>query len=222
YRNLAQLNCQEIYKLARQVLRDLINIDDPTEWQEFIVPAEELGLYLADPNVYALPTPPIKLDLSADTAPKMRHSPWNQMVISVLANEASERASLNPVYYGINEQTMDWCALFKERTSRIFLDVSKAKAGVKDYVYERKKAENRRRRSRQYKLDRRVQIASVMANLAHTLGNVEQYTCWAHILDSLNRLGVVGMSDDEETLDTQGQQGIIVYEPAFRNPGFNI
>ncbi|KAJ3846051.1 hypothetical protein EV368DRAFT_53276 [Lentinula lateritia] len=71
------------------------------------------------------------------------------------------------------------------------------------------------------KLDRRLQIASVMANLAHTLGNVEQYTCWAHILDSLNRLGVVGMSDDEEALDTQGQQGIIVYEPAFRNPGFN-
>ncbi|KAJ3806103.1 hypothetical protein EV368DRAFT_48837, partial [Lentinula lateritia] len=71
------------------------------------------------------------------------------------------------------------------------------------------------------KFERRLQIASTMVSLARELGNEEQYFCWSQILDSLKRLDVVGMSDDEEVLDIRGQQGIIVYEPAFRNVEFN-
>lgn len=90
------------------------------------------------------------LDTSADTAAKMRDAPWNQMVVSLLAAQASERASPTPGYFGTDKNVIDWCALFNERIYRIFLEVVKARAGTKDHDYERKKAESRRRRSREY------------------------------------------------------------------------
>lgn len=92
----------------------------------------------------------MKLDTSPDTAAKMRDAPWNQMVTSFLSVQASERASLRPGYFGIEERMIDWGALFNERIYRIFLEVAKARAGTKDYEYERKKADSRRRRSREY------------------------------------------------------------------------
>ncbi|KAJ4475988.1 hypothetical protein C8J55DRAFT_432027, partial [Lentinula edodes] len=71
------------------------------------------------------------------------------------------------------------------------------------------------------KLERRLQTAAAMIHIAKVLGNEEQYNCWSEIVTALHRLGIAGTSDDEEVLDSQGQQGIIVYEPAFRHPHFN-
>ncbi|KAJ3887128.1 hypothetical protein GG344DRAFT_69072 [Lentinula edodes] len=143
------------------------------------------------------------------------------MVLGLLAGQAAEHASPNPDYYGTHKRTIDWTALFNERIYWIFLEVVKARAGVKDYDYERKKIESRRRRAHQYKLERRLQTAAAMIHIAKVLGNEEQYNCWSEIVTALHRLGIAGTSNDEEVLDSQGQQGIIVYEPAFCHPHFN-
>ncbi|KAH7871265.1 uncharacterized protein C8R40DRAFT_1024592, partial [Lentinula edodes] len=71
------------------------------------------------------------------------------------------------------------------------------------------------------KLERRIQIASAMVQIAQALDNEQQYNCWSDILNALSRLGIAGMSDDDEVLDTQGKQGIIVYSPAFRHSQFD-
>ncbi|KAJ3805515.1 hypothetical protein F5876DRAFT_51748 [Lentinula aff. lateritia] len=69
--------------------------------------------------------------------------------------------------------------------------------------------------------ERRVQISTTMMTVARGFGDDEEYHCWSEILYSLDRLGVDGMSDNEEILDSQGQQGIAVYEPDYWNPGFS-
>ncbi|KAJ3885560.1 hypothetical protein GG344DRAFT_30663, partial [Lentinula edodes] len=71
------------------------------------------------------------------------------------------------------------------------------------------------------KLERRVQIAAAMIQIAQARGNEQQYACWSDILESLSRLGIAGMSDDEDVLDTQGKKGIIVYSPGFRHSQFD-
>ncbi|KAJ3818304.1 hypothetical protein F5880DRAFT_1491605, partial [Lentinula raphanica] len=68
--------------------------------------------------------------------------------------------------------------------------------------------------------ERRVQIATVMITVTESLNNEAEYMCWSEILYSLDQLGVAGTSDSEDILDTQGQQGVVVYEPNFRNPWF--
>ncbi|KAH7873337.1 uncharacterized protein C8R40DRAFT_1008990, partial [Lentinula edodes] len=69
---------------------------------------------------------------------------------------------------------------------------------------------------------RRMQISSVMSDIARRTDDNEEYNCWSDILYSLDVLGVAGTSDTEEVFDTQGQQGIIKYEPGFRHPQFNV
>ncbi|KAJ3859371.1 hypothetical protein EV359DRAFT_50949, partial [Lentinula novae-zelandiae] len=71
------------------------------------------------------------------------------------------------------------------------------------------------------KLEQHLQIATAMIGIAKALKNKEQYDCWSAILNSIDRLGAAGMSDDEQVLDTHGQQGIIVYAPVFRHPHFD-
>ncbi|KAJ4474060.1 hypothetical protein C8J55DRAFT_407751, partial [Lentinula edodes] len=71
------------------------------------------------------------------------------------------------------------------------------------------------------KLERRVQIAAAMIQIAQARGNEQQYACWSDILKSLSRLGIAGMSDDEDVLDTQGKKGIVVYSPGFRHSQFD-
>ncbi|KAJ3718761.1 hypothetical protein C8R42DRAFT_585059 [Lentinula raphanica] len=68
--------------------------------------------------------------------------------------------------------------------------------------------------------ERRVQIATVMITVMESLNNEAEYMCWSEILYSLDQLGVAGTSDSEEILDTQGQQGVAVYEPNFRHAWF--
>ncbi|KAJ3806468.1 hypothetical protein F5876DRAFT_25553, partial [Lentinula aff. lateritia] len=70
------------------------------------------------------------------------------------------------------------------------------------------------------KVERRLQIATAMMRIAQALNNREQYGCWSEIFDSISRLGTAGMSDDEQISDPQGQHGITVYAPVFRNPYF--
>ncbi|KAJ3925172.1 MAG: hypothetical protein NXY57DRAFT_968242 [Lentinula lateritia] len=194
------------------VLKEYLQIDDPSNWQQFTVPAEELGSFLADPHSYELKlVSDMKLDTSAKTAHDMRRSPWNQTVILLLATKASEYASEKSEYYGNDSQEVDWRGLFINQVYRLLLEVMKAKAGVRDNHYEAQKQESKKRRTHQ----RHMQIASVMAGIARCVGDNEEYNNWSDILYSLDLLGVAGTSDTEEVLDTQGQQGIIKYEPEF-------
>ncbi|KAJ3744494.1 hypothetical protein DFH05DRAFT_1399118, partial [Lentinula detonsa] len=71
------------------------------------------------------------------------------------------------------------------------------------------------------KLERRLQIAAAMIRISEALANNEQCDCWTRILDSISQLGTMGMSDDEQILDTQGQHGIVVYSPTFRHSQFD-
>ncbi|KAJ3978518.1 hypothetical protein F5890DRAFT_1422546, partial [Lentinula detonsa] len=70
--------------------------------------------------------------------------------------------------------------------------------------------------------ERRVKIATTMIMLNHNLPDDEEYQCWSEILYSLDKLGVDGMSDNEEVLDIHGQQGVVTYEPDFRHHQFSI
>ncbi|KAJ3933429.1 MAG: hypothetical protein NXY57DRAFT_959925 [Lentinula lateritia] len=90
-------------KLARKILDEFLGIDDPANWKAFTVSADELGSYLADPPAYILPVSPMRLDTSLHTAAGMQDSPWNQMVVGLLAGQAAEHASPNPDYYGTHE-----------------------------------------------------------------------------------------------------------------------
>ncbi|KAJ3927115.1 MAG: hypothetical protein NXY57DRAFT_1042683, partial [Lentinula lateritia] len=133
---------RHINKLARIVLKEYLQIDDPSNWQQFTVPAEELGSFLADPHSYELElVSGMKLDTSAKTAHDMRRSPWNQTVISLLAAKASEYALEKSEYYGNNGEEVDWRGLFNNRVYRLLLEVVKAKAGVWDNLYEAQKHE---------------------------------------------------------------------------------
>ncbi|KAJ3854270.1 hypothetical protein EV368DRAFT_63429 [Lentinula lateritia] len=143
------------------------------------------------------------------------------MVVLFLASAASDRASSDPEYFGIDKRDLDWSSLFDERLNYIFLQIVKSKGGICDFAYQRKKHESQKRRLREYKLERHIQIASAMVQIAQALDNEQQYNCWSDILNALSRLGIAGMSDDNEVLDTQGKQGIIVYSPAFRHSQFD-
>ncbi|KAJ3754124.1 hypothetical protein EV360DRAFT_52219, partial [Lentinula raphanica] len=68
--------------------------------------------------------------------------------------------------------------------------------------------------------ERRIQITTVMITVMESLNNEAEYRCWSEILYSLDQLGVAGTSDSEDVLDTQGQQGVVVYEPKFRHAWF--
>ncbi|KAJ3722373.1 hypothetical protein C8R42DRAFT_579871 [Lentinula raphanica] len=68
--------------------------------------------------------------------------------------------------------------------------------------------------------ERRLQIATAMITTMENLDNEEEYLRWSEILYSLDQLGVAGTSDSEEVLDTQGRQGVVVYEPNFRHAWF--
>lgn len=49
-------------------------------------------------------------------------------------------------------------------------------------------------------------------------GDQESTQHWANILQDLDLLNIQGMSDDEETMDDEGNKMIITYSPAFRRP----
>ncbi|KAJ3808657.1 hypothetical protein F5876DRAFT_67093 [Lentinula aff. lateritia] len=201
-----------INKLVCMVLKEYLQINDPNDWQQFTVPAKELGSFLADPHSYELKLiSDMKLDTSAKTAHNMQCSPGNQTVILLLATRASEYASEKSEYYGNNSQEVDWRGLFNNWVYRLLLEVMKAKAGVWDNHYEAQKQESKKRR-----------IASVMAGIACCMGDNKEYNNWSDILYSLDHLGIASTSDTEEVFNTQGQQGIIKYEPDFHNSQFNI
>ncbi|KAJ3769390.1 hypothetical protein FB446DRAFT_220815 [Lentinula raphanica] len=162
----------------------------------------------------------MKLDTTASMARDMRRSPWNQTVVLVIAAKASQLAATNPEYYGGDTEHSGWQKLISDRLYKIFLDVEKAKKGTRDHDHKAQKERSKRRRLRQYTHERRIQIATVMITVMENLGNEEEYICWSEILYSLDQLGVAGTSDSEDILDTQGQQGVIVYEPNFRHAWF--
>lgn len=140
-----------LQKLARQILKDYLQINDSSNWQHFTVPAGELGNFLADPQSYTFElTPGMKLNTSAPTAANMQNSHWNRVVISLLAAKASERASERAEYYGCDTREIEWMRLLKDRVYRILLEVVKAKAGNRDPIYETRKQASRKRRCRQY------------------------------------------------------------------------
>ncbi|KAJ4496412.1 hypothetical protein C8J55DRAFT_554138 [Lentinula edodes] len=188
-------------KLARKVLNEFLSVDDPSDWRDISVPAGELESFLENPNTYIIQSPPMKLDTSAETAAKMQDAPWNKVVVSFLASVASDRASVDPNYFGTDKGELDWSSLFRERLHSIFLEVAKSKGGIRDFAYERKKYESQREGCADMyavKLERRVQIAAAMIQIAQARGNEQQYACWSDILKSLSRLGIAGMSDDED------------------------
>lgn len=53
------------------------------------------------------------------------------------------------------------------------------------------------------------------------VGDQETTRYWADILRDLDLLGIQGMSDDEETVNDEGNQVMITYSPAFRHPGLD-
>ncbi|KAJ3846090.1 hypothetical protein EV368DRAFT_89565 [Lentinula lateritia] len=187
-------------KLARKILDEFLKIDDSADWKNFTIPADELGLYLADPDVRPVSISPMKLDTSPDTAAKMRDALWNQMVTSFLSVQASEHASLRPGFIGSSLR------LQKPELAPKTMNMRGRRPTVEE--------EGR-------KLERRLQIATAIISIAKALKNKEQYDCWSAILNSIDRLGAAGMSDDKQVLDTHGQQGIIVYAPVFRHPHFD-
>ncbi|KIK50923.1 hypothetical protein GYMLUDRAFT_65099 [Collybiopsis luxurians FD-317 M1] len=190
---------------SQKILKDFLSIDDPSDWQQFTVSAEELGHFLVDPKLHNLQlVPSTKLDTSADNASVMCHSPWNQAVILLLAAKAEEQVSEDHSYYGAETDKINWVSLFKDQIYRLFSEVVQAQAGQWDYTYEAKKLQSKKRRLCEYSFKHCTQIASVMTTLMHSLQDDEQYDCWLEILYSLGKLGTEGMSDSEEVLDTKG------------------
>ncbi|KAJ3834889.1 hypothetical protein F5878DRAFT_629415 [Lentinula raphanica] len=150
----------------------------------------------------------------------MKRSPWNRAVASVLAAKAFQLVADNPEYYGRNKKQSEWEDIINTRLYRVFLDVAKAKQGTLDYEYEVQKQQSKKRRLRQYTHERRTKIATLMITVMQDLADEVEYRRWSEILQSLDRLGVAGTSDSEDIMDTQGQQGVIVYEPNFRHAWF--
>lgn len=44
----------------------------------------------------------------------------------------------------------------------------------------------------------------------------ESVAYWSHVIQALDYLTLAGMSDDEETVDREGNKGVMVFSPAFR------
>ncbi|KAJ3970635.1 hypothetical protein EV361DRAFT_801685, partial [Lentinula raphanica] len=72
------------------------------------------------------------------------------------------------------------------------------------------------------KFERRISIATIMAETSQDRGDAQRATFWSDVILSLNLLTVDGMSDEEDSVDSGNQSIRIVKDLDFRHPDFRL
>ncbi|KAL1657805.1 hypothetical protein GGF50DRAFT_93046 [Schizophyllum commune] len=174
------------------------------------VSKERLALFESDPDAFGPDVRNLRLDTRFSfSTDLMKAMPWNICAQDLFVGVVSERVAEDngDGRYGSLEDSSVIATKVKNRFDRLYREISEtAPRGNESWEEVATRVEDkelqynkraRERRARDHKLTWRVQVSSIMRQVAESNSSDAGIKRWSYALRSLNKLGCGGMSDEE-------------------------
>ncbi|KAJ3709853.1 hypothetical protein C8R42DRAFT_692186 [Lentinula raphanica] len=213
--NLSQITDADINSIAREIMHRAFNIQYTYEaCLKDSVSETDKSLFRQDRRLYGPKLQALQLDTAATT----NDSEWNQAVVELLTTEARS-ITFNDAS-PLSVTTVDWSSLFASRIDRIISDARNLKTKGVFYTTDIKN-KKAHRAMLVTKFNRRQRIAAKMIAMCKAFGDNDGLHFWSYVLQVLDHLTYLGMSDEETAIDEDSTEPLkYVFILHFRHPDF--